>query len=78
MIDPVGSDPELDFAELCLDAADRAEACFEHWSQMADEAPTARLRALYARLAAEEVVFANESRKCADDLLYDYDYDDGA
>jgi hypothetical protein len=66
-------DPEMDFAELCLDAADRAEQMFEHWSRMADDAPTPRLREIYARLAAEDVVFANESRKWADDLMWDYD-----
>jgi hypothetical protein len=76
MGNPMSSDPEMDFAELCLDAADRAEACFERWSQNADDAPTPRLRAIWAKAAAAEMVFANESRKCADDLLYDYD--DGA
>jgi hypothetical protein len=66
-------DPELDFAELCLDAADHAEQMFEHWFQMADDAPTPRLREIYARLAAEDVVFCNESRKWTDDLMFDYD-----
>jgi hypothetical protein len=69
-------DPELDLAELCLDAADRAEACFEHWSQQADDAPTPRLRAIFARAAAREMVFANRMRADADDLMFDYD--DGA
>lgn len=72
MSNPMDRDPELDFAELCLDAADRAERMFEHWSQMADTAPTARLRDIYARLAAEDMVFANESRQWADDLMYEY------
>jgi hypothetical protein len=72
----VGRDPELDLAELCLDAADRAEAHFERLSQRADEAPTPRLREILARAAADEMVFANRMRADADDLLYDYD--DGA
>jgi hypothetical protein len=63
MSDPVGNDPELDLAELCLDAADRAEAHFEYLSQRADEAPTPKLRDI--RMRAD-----------ADDLLWDYD--DGA
>ena len=73
MSNPISSDPELDFAELCLHAADRAEANFERWSQNADDAPTARLRAIWTKAAAEEMAFANESRQWADDLLYDYD-----
>jgi hypothetical protein len=40
---------------------------------MTDTAPTARLRDIYARLAAEDMVFANESRQWADDLMWDYD-----
>jgi hypothetical protein len=76
MIDPIGSDPEMDLAELCLDAADRAETHFEHLSQQADEAPTPRLRDILARAAAREMVFANRMRADADDLLWDYD--DGA
>jgi hypothetical protein len=73
MIDPVQSDPEMDLAELCLDAADQAEAHFEHLSQRADEAPTPRLRAIFARAADQEMIFANRMRADADDLLYDYD-----
>jgi hypothetical protein len=77
MSESVGGDPELDLAELCLDAADRAEAHFEHLSQQADEAPTPRLRDILARAAAAaEMVFANRMRADADALLYDYD--DGA
>jgi hypothetical protein len=76
MSDPVGNDPELDLAELCLDAADRAEAHFEYLSQRADEAPTPKLRDILARAAADEMVFANRMRADADDLLWDYD--DGA
>jgi hypothetical protein len=49
---------------------------FEYLSQRADEAPTPRLRAILARAAAEEMVFANAARAHADDLIYDYD--DGA
>ena len=73
MSKPMDRDPDLEFAELCLDAADLAEACFEMWSQKADDAPTERLREIWARAAAEEMLFANESRQWADDLLYDYD-----
>jgi hypothetical protein len=76
MSDRAGSDPELDMAELCLDAADRAQAHFERLSQRADEAPTPKLRTILARAAADEMVFANRMRADADDLLYDYD--DGA
>lgn len=67
----MSSDPELDFAELCLHAADRAEANFEFWSQNADDAPTERLRAIWAKAAEEEVAFANEARQWADDILWD-------
>jgi hypothetical protein len=76
MIESVGSDPEMDLTELCLDAADLAEAHFERLSQRADEAPTPRLRDILARAAAAEMVFANRMRADADDLLWDYD--DGA
>ena len=76
MSHPMNHDPELDLAELCLDAADHAEQMFEHWSQRADEAMTPRLREVLAKLAAEEMVFANRMRADADDLLWDYD--DGA
>jgi hypothetical protein len=76
MSDPMDRDPELDLAELCLDAADLAEAHFERLSQRADEAPTPRLRDILARAAADEMVFANRMRADADDLLWDYD--DGA
>jgi hypothetical protein len=69
-------DPELALAELCLDAADRAQAHFERLSQRADEAPTARLREILVGAAADEMVFANRMRADADDLLWDYD--DGA
>jgi hypothetical protein len=69
-------DPEMDLAELCLDAADRAQAHFEYLAQRADEAPTPRLRDILARAAAAEMVFANRMRADADDLLWDYD--DGA
>lgn len=72
MSNPMNSYPELDFAELCLDAADRAEANFERWSQNADDAPTPRLREIWARAAAE-MQFANESRQWADDLMCDYE-----
>jgi hypothetical protein len=75
MIDPVGSDPEMDLAELCLDAADQAQAHFERLSQRADEAPTPRLREILARAAADEMVFANKMRADADDLPWDYDDD---
>lgn len=77
MNSPIGRDPELELAELCLDAADRAEACFEHWSQRADEAPTPRLREILAKLAADEMVFANKMRADADDLLWEYDNGSG-
>jgi hypothetical protein len=73
MIDPVHHDPELDLAELCLDAADQAQAHFERLSQRADEAPSPRLRDILARAAADEMVFANKMRADADDLLWDYD-----
>lgn len=73
MSTPMNQDPEMDFAELCLDAADLAESCFEQWWRMSEEAPTPRLRALWARAAAEELAFANEARAWADDLLWDYD-----
>lgn len=73
MSSPMDRDPELDFAELCLDAADQAEANFERFSQNADEAPTPRLRAIWAKAAAAEMVFANESRKCADVILWEFD-----
>jgi hypothetical protein len=76
MSDPMDRDPELDLAELCLDAADQAQAHFERLSQRADEAPTPRLRDILARAAADEMVFANRMRADADDLLWDYD--DGA
>jgi hypothetical protein len=73
MSHPMGRDPELDLAEVCLDAADHAEACFEYWSQQSDEAPTPRLQAIMAKPAADEMVFANRMRADADDLLWDYD-----
>jgi hypothetical protein len=76
MIESVSNDPEMDLAELCLDAADQAEAQFERLSQRADEAPTPRLRDILARAAAAEMIFANKMRADADDLLWDYD--DGA
>ena len=76
MSHPMGRDPELDLAEVCLDAADHAEQSFEYWSQRADEAPTPRLRAIMANAAAEAMVFANAARAHADDLLWHYD--DGA
>jgi hypothetical protein len=76
MIESVSNDPEMDLAELCLDAADQAEAHFERLSQRADEAPTPRLRDILARAAAAEMIFANKMRADADDLLWDYD--DGA
>ena len=76
MIESVGNDPEMDLAELCLDAADQAEAHFERLSQRADEAPTLRLRDILARAAAREMIFANRMRADADDLLWGYD--DGA
>jgi hypothetical protein len=60
-------------AELCLDAADQAEASFERLSRQADEAPTPRLREILAKLAADEMVFANKMRAHADDLMWDYD-----
>jgi hypothetical protein len=60
----------LDLAELCLDAADQAQAHFERLSQRADEAPTPRLRDILARAAADEMVFANKMRADADDLLW--------
>lgn len=73
MTDRMDRDPELDFAELCMDAADRAEQMFEHWFQRADEAPSPRVRKILAKLAAEEMVFANQMRADADDLMWDYD-----
>jgi hypothetical protein len=73
MSTPMGHDPELDLAEVCLDAANHAEQSFEYWSQRADEAPTLRLRAIMANAAAEAMVFANKARAHADDLLYDYE-----
>jgi hypothetical protein len=76
MSTPMHHDPELDLAELCLDAADLAEAHFKRLSQRADEAPTPKLRDILARAAAAEMVFANRMRADADDLLWDYD--DGA
>jgi hypothetical protein len=76
MSDRKNHDPELGLAELCLNAADLAEAHFERLSQRADEAPTAKLRDILARAAAREVVFVNKMRAAADDLLWDYD--DGA
>jgi hypothetical protein len=72
----MSSDPEMDLAELCLDAADRAEAHFERLSQRVDEAPTPKLREILAMAAAQEMVLANRMRADADDLLWDYD--DGA
>lgn len=66
-------DPELELAEICLDAADHAEACFEQWWRRAEDAPTPQLRAILSRAAALEVAFANTMRRHADDLLYDYD-----
>jgi hypothetical protein len=73
MSHPMNHDPELELAELCLDAADRAEACFEHWFQRADEAPSPRVRSILAKLAADEMVFANRMRADADDLLWEFD-----
>jgi hypothetical protein len=73
MSESVGSDPDMDLAELCLDAADQAEAHFERLSQRADEAPTPKLREILARAAAAEMVFANRMRADADDLMFDYD-----
>jgi hypothetical protein len=76
MNSPINYDPEMDLAELCLDAADWAEAHFERLSQRADEVPTPRLREILAGAAADEMIFANRMRADADDLLWDYD--DGA
>lgn len=73
MSTPMNHDPEMDFAELCLYAADRAQANFERFSQNADDAPTPRLQEIWTKAAAEEMAFANEARQWADDLLYDYD-----
>jgi hypothetical protein len=76
MSDRKNYDPEHELAEICRASADRAEQMFEHWSQRADEALTPRMREILAKLAADEMVFANRMREDADDLLYDYD--DGA
>jgi hypothetical protein len=73
MSDRMSSDPELDLAELCLDAADRAEMMFEHWAQRADESPSPRVREILAKLAADEMVFANRMRADADDLMREFD-----
>ena len=64
----MSSDPEMDLAELCLDAADRAEARFERLSQRADEAPTPKLREILAMAAAQEMVFIHPTG-----FAYQYD-----
>ena len=73
MSNPKNRAPELDMAELCIEAADQAEASFERLSQRADEAPTPRIRDILARAAADEMLFANAMRADADDLMWDYD-----
>ena len=40
---------------------------------MADEAPTARLRAMFTKAAADEMMFASRIQADADDLMFDYD-----
>ena len=68
----MGSDPELDLAELWLDIGDLFEAHFERWAQEADDETNPILRKELAGIAADAMAIANAARADADDLMRDY------
>jgi hypothetical protein len=59
----MGSDPELDLAELWLDIGDLFEAHFERWAQEADDEPNPILRKELAGIAADAMAIANAAMR---------------
>jgi hypothetical protein len=65
----MGSDPELDLAELWLDLGDMFEAQFEFWSRQADDEQNPILRAEMDGIAADAMAIANSARADTDAIL---------